>query len=140
MARLDRPGSNTPIPVGASATGWKLVWRGQLVRQVVAKAADEGAKASAEAVLLDANYHVPYKKGDLQDSGTVTQGRNALGRFVGEAFVSYDTVYAVRLHENPQFNFTPPGEGKWLEKALKRHQRKMLPTMAEPLIKALRLP
>lgn len=129
-----------PIPVTASGNAWKLVWRGQLVREVVHEAADIAAIRSAEAVLMDANFHVPYLHGDLMESGAVVQGRGAAGRFNGEAFVSYDTVYAVRLHENPQFKFRPPGEGKWLENALKRHQRKMLPTMAEPLAKALRLP
>ena len=131
-----------PAPVGMpmGGSGARLVWRGQLVREVVHEAADQSAMASAEAVLQDANFHVPYKSGTLMESGAVTQSRDSSGHFAAEALVSYDTVYAVRLHENPQFKFRPPGEGKWLDNALKRHMSRMLPIMAEPLIKALRLP
>lgn len=132
--------AKTPISTNASITGWRMVWRGQLVREAVKEAADQSAKASAEAVLQDANYHVPYKDGILMGSGRVVQGRDSSGRMVAEAFVSYDTAYAVRLHENPQFNFKPPGEGKWLDKALKRHRRAMLRVMAEPIAVALRAP
>lgn len=117
-----------------------MVWRGELVRELVKEAADRSALDSAEAVLIDANYHVPYEFGTLKDSGEVSQGRDSSGHFGSEAFVSYDTAYAVRLHENPQFNFRPPGEGKWLDKALKRHQRVMLKVMSVPLVEVLKLP
>lgn len=137
---MPTPGTNAPISPTASLSGWRLVWRGQLVREAVKEAADASARASAESVLRDANYHVPFLQGFLMESGEVVQGRDSSGRFGSEAFVTYDTPYAVRLHENPQFNFRPPGEGKWLEKALKRHRRMMLPTMAEPLVKVMRLP
>ena len=98
------------------------------------------ALRAAEAVLLDANFHVPYRFGDLMESGKVNRGRDTSGRMNAEAFVSYDTAYAVRLHENPQFNFRPPGEGKWLENAMKRRQGKVLTDMAPPLVRVFALP
>ena len=117
-----------------------MVWRGELVRELVKEAADRSARDSAESVLIDANFHVPNSYGTLKDSGEVTQGRDSSGHFASEAFVSYDTGYAVRLHENPQFKFRPPGEGKWLDKAMKRHQRVMLAVMSRPLVEVFKLP
>ena len=34
------------------------------------------------------------------------------------ATVSYDTPYAVRLHQNPQYQFNFGRRGKWLELAM----------------------
>ena len=96
-------------------------WRGVLVRASVDHAAEEGNRRWAEAVLEDAQKHVPYDIGNLAESGAVTQGRDSGGRFVTEHFVSYDTPYAVRLHEHPEYNFKGQGEGKWLEHAMQRH-------------------
>jgi len=116
-------------------------WRGPLVQKVVTEASRVGVVNAAEHVLADAYPYVPYEDGDLRDSGRAQQDRDLSGRYVAEAFVSYDTPYAVKLHEHPNYNFKGSGEGKWLEHALQRRASRMADEdMAPPLIKALAMP
>lgn len=52
---------------------------------------------------------VPYRDGILEASGaTSTDGKTVC--------VSFNTPYARRLHEHPEYNFRGKGRGKWLEK------------------------
>jgi hypothetical protein len=109
----------------------RLIWHGLLVHKLIEEAAEMGAEIAAEKTLKDANQHVPYETGELQESGAV----NADGT---TAFVSYDTPYAVRLHEHPEYNFQGKGEGKWLEKAVQRRAATANLDMAPPLVAVLR--
>lgn len=79
------------------------------------KAVERGLKLAGESILKVSNEKVPLDKGDLQTSGEVmTKGT--------ELVISYNEPYAVRLHENPQYNFQGGREGKWLENTLKDKQ------------------
>lgn len=113
------------------------VWYGALVRSVVHRAGEEGTEAWALSVLEDANVRVPFLEGDLKDSGRVVKGQarhGPTGRFdANEFFVTYDTEYAVRLHEHPEYNFRGEGEGKWLEKAVQRGAARAEASIAPPL-------
>ncbi len=119
-----------PSPLGAisrpkGGPGTFLLWRGIEVQAGVAVTSQQAALEWAERVLDDANEHVPFDTGELMDTGAAQalQPRGAGGRFASgdfEAVVSYDTPYAVHLHEHPEFDFQPPGEGKWLHNALYR--------------------
>jgi len=101
-----------------------LLWRGAAVMAGVEHTAREAAQEFAEGVLEDANQHVPYELGNLEETGIAVsqQAHESGGRFShgAEAIVSYDTPYAVHLHEHPEFNFQGKGEGKWLAKAIYR--------------------
>lgn len=119
-------------------------WRGQLVRAVVHRAGEEATDEAAEALLRLANEHVPYEEGDLEASGAVTQGQSRYGptgQFAAnEKFVSYDTPYAIRLHEHPEYNFQGKGQGKWLEHAVQKRASRLEVDMAPPLRKAFLTP
>ena len=117
----------------------KMEWRGTLVRGLIEHAAEEGNRKAAEAVLEDAQKHVPYDIGNLAASGAVTQSRSATGQFGSEHFVSYDTPYAVRLHEHPEYHFQGQGEGKWLEHAVQRHSGST-DEIAPPFMRVLDMP
>jgi len=112
--------------MGAAFTGsvGSLLWRGAAVSAGVERTAKEAAREFVEAVLEDAQQHVPYDLGTLSDSADsgVQSGHDSRGRFTAgaEAFIWYDTPYAVRLHEHPEYNFQGQGEGKWLYKAMHR--------------------
>lgn len=101
-----------------------LLWRGLSVERGVDKTTKAATLDVAEALLEKANEHVPFMLGVLKNSGVAqsVQERSRLGQYASgwEAIVSYDTPYAVRLHEHPEYNFNPPGEGKWLERAMQR--------------------
>lgn len=102
---------------------------------------------AAEALLGEANKKVPHDEGTLQRSGIVTQGglsgrptqifEKAKSRQEPKNmykfdfkkpmkfYISYNTPYAVRLHENPQYDFRKGREGKWLEKTSKQKSKKI---------------
>lgn len=121
-----------------------MFWRGALVRAVVHEAGEEGTEEWALSVLEDANTHVPFAEGDLEASGRVTKGQSRFGptgQFgSNEFFVGYDTPYAVKLHEHPEFHFQGKGEGKWLEHAVQRGARRSEAELAPPLRAAFMLP
>ncbi|KAB1647473.1 hypothetical protein F8O06_02735 [Pseudoclavibacter sp. CFCC 14310] len=82
-------------------------------------AADVAAKAIPLTPLLD---------GDLRGSQQVTQA--SAGDL--EATVSYDTVYAVRRHEETGVHFTEPGTGaKYLEKPFNASKAQSLQIIAQ---------
>jgi len=116
----------TPISTSllrpSSKWGGYLLWRGAYVKRITAETSQQALRDFGQRLLDKANEHVPFDTGNLKDSGAVveTQGRNRLGQFTSQAevIVSYDTPYAVHLHEHPEFKFKPPGEGKWLERAI----------------------
>lgn len=60
---------------------------------------------------------VPHDVGTLQNSGHIEPG--FLEGVDDEVIVGYNTVYAARLHENPQYHFKNGRKGKYLEDPLK---------------------
>jgi hypothetical protein len=83
------------------------------IRPEMQKKGINGIGLAAEYVLGEANRIVPHDEGHLQGSGkTSVDPRNT------QAAVSYNTPYAVRLHENPQYRFQKGRQGKWLERTI----------------------
>jgi hypothetical protein len=72
----------------------------------------DGLQAAAESILARSDMAVPYETGELRDSGRVTVDPLTL-----EAAVSYDTLYAVRQHEDMTLAH-PAGSAKYLENAM----------------------
>lgn len=64
----------------------------------------------ASEILRLSQREVPHDKGTLQNSGNVSQGASQL-----EVKVGYNTPYAGRLHEHPEFHFQKGRKGKYLE-------------------------
>lgn len=91
----------------------RIVWRGRQVSAQVRRAAAEGLFDAAEFLLEEANRTVPFAEGTLARSGTPSVDAGSL-----TAAVSYDTPYARRQHEHPEYRFQGGRRGKWLEKTL----------------------
>lgn len=76
-----------------------------------------GENLAAEFLLAEAVDRSPWDEGTLAGSGAVEPAQDA----AEGAAVSFDTPYAVRLHEHPEYNFStdsnPKAQGKWLENA-----------------------
>jgi hypothetical protein len=105
-------------------------WKGGLVGAIVESSGRESVQAAAERVLARANEHVPYRSGALESTGKVsTDGL--------EAAISYDTVYAARLHQHPEYNFQGKGRGRWLVEAIEMDRANILESMAGPYRNAL---
>ena len=127
----------------------KSEWRGPLVISLVEQASKQAAQDAAEETLRLANEHVPYDLGNLEASGgtDIEQMRASVGQSDGgqyqsgwDASVYYDEVYAVWLHEHPEFEFQGQGEGKWLEKAVMRQESSWPDQLAPPLVEVFKLP
>ena len=70
-----------------------------------------GLNKAAERLLALSSVEVPLEIGTLQASGQVER---AASPDEGSA-VTYDTPYAARLHEHPEYNFQGGRKGKYLE-------------------------
>lgn len=70
----------------------------------------------AEEILRLSQIEVPHDIGTLQNSGSVEPTGPA-----EEATVGYNTVYAARLHEHPEYQFQKGRKGKYLEDPIKRN-------------------
>jgi len=86
--------------------------------------AEKGMRRAVGQLLNDCimkNPTVPHKEGTLRRSGSrkvIVKSREIVG------IVGFNTPYAARLHEHPQFHFTEPGSGgKYLETKLKNYRR-----------------
>lgn len=115
-----------------------MEWFGHRVTTLISKAGQRGVESAAHKMLDDANMHVPFNTGQLRETGAVTG--DSWDATDNEAAVSYDTEYAVIMHEHPEYNFQGSGEGKWLEHAMQRRANSLEKDIAPPLIETLLLP
>lgn len=83
--------------------------------EAMKNAALKGINDVASEILRLGMFEVPHDKGILQASGHVEPSRD------DEVIVGYNTVYAARLHENPQFHFQKGRKGKYLEDPIKNN-------------------
>lgn len=69
------------------------------------------------------SFEVPLDEGFLLNSGTsgIAANEEHNGLPVGQT--SYDTKYAIRLHEHPEYNFQNGRKGKYLEDPAKNNTR-----------------
>lgn len=100
-------------------------WKGGLVGAVVEAAGRESVVAAATRVLARANEHVPFRMGILEDTGKVSSDGT-------QAVISYDTAYAARLHQHPEYNFQGKGRGRWLTLAIEADKSDTLEHFAGP--------
>ena len=70
----------------------------------------------ANEVLRLSSLEVPLDTGNLMNSGHTEKSGD-------EYLVGYNTVYAARLHENPQYSFKNGRKGKYLESPIKNNLR-----------------
>lgn len=71
----------------------------------------EGENKAAERLLALSAERVPLDQGTLMGSGTVERATTP----EDGAQVVYDTPYATRLHEHPEYNFQGGRQGKYVE-------------------------
>lgn len=86
---------------------------GAPVEDSVRGAATRGLHLAAEHVLTEANDRVPIEEGTLQRSGRASSDPEEV-----RAAVSYDTPYAVPVHEDMAARHDDGRTAKWLELTL----------------------
>lgn len=93
-------------------------------------------KIGAETLLEKSKEHVPHRKGMLENSGATSSDATDPDNPVATVF--YDTPYAERLHEHPEYNFKGKGRGKWLQTARDENGKIILDEMARIMREALK--
>ena len=133
-------------------------WR---IKEAVKIAEEAGLKAlrtGAEAILTEAIDETPIETGTLRRSGTVTVGALPDGAQVYEAaesgtemedafpnkigkekavYISFNTPYARRQHEELGYNHPLGGKAKYLEDPFNRNKKKVLQYADKAVKKAL---
>lgn len=136
----------------------KNKWR---IKEAVKIAEEAGLKAlrtGAEAILTEAIDETPIDTGTLRRSGTVTVGALPDGAQVYEAaesgtemkasfpdkigkekavYISFNTPYARRQHEELGYNHPRGGKAKYLETPFNRNKNKVLKYAEKQIKKAL---
>ena len=136
----------------------KNKWR---IKEAVKIAEEAGLKAlrtGAEAILTEAIDETPVDTGTLRRSGTVTVGALPDGEQVYEAaesgsnmknafpgpegkekavYISFNTPYARRQHEELGYNHPLGGKAKYLEDPFNRNKKKVLQYAEKQVKKAL---
>ena len=134
-------------------------WR---IKEAVKIAEEAGLKAlrtGAEAILTEAIDETPFESGTLRRSGTVTVGGLPDGAGVFEAaeagnemkdafpdpvgkeksvYISFNTPYARRQHEELDYNHPRGGKAKYLEDPFNRLKTKVVKMAELRIKKALR--
>jgi len=134
-------------------------WR---IKEAVKIAEEAGLKAlrtGAEAILTEAIDEAPVDTGTLRRSGTVTVGKLPDGESVFEAaeagnemkdafpgkigkekavYISFNTPYARRMHEDLGYTPKRGGGPKYLETPFNRNKQKVLKYADKQIKKALK--
>ncbi|MBA9003734.1 minor capsid protein [Thermomonospora cellulosilytica] len=109
----------------------RMTWNGPQVQAAEREAAERGVALAAEHLLGASRQRVPLEEGTLERSGVAsTDGL--------EGAVSYDTVYAVRQHEELTWRHDPGRTAKYLEGPLEEESAVMLEIVAAQIRRALR--
>lgn len=80
-----------------------LKWYGDKVEKAIREAAMQAIHTGAEAILTESMDEVPHATGTLMRSGTVTDAPTEHA-----AYVSYNTPYAIKMHEDVSLRHPDP--------------------------------
>ncbi|MFD9879992.1 hypothetical protein ACFWZT_00820 [Streptomyces alboflavus] len=96
-----------------SPQGARLTFNGDAALRATRDGAVRGLLLGAEHILAEAHKVVPIDEGTLERSGTVSVDEQDL-----TAAVTFDTPYAVRMHEELTYRHAPGRTAKYLERPL----------------------
>ena len=134
-------------------------WRTKEAVRIAEAAALKALRTGAEAILTEAIDETPIDTGTLRRSGTVTVGALPDGAQVYEAaeagsdmkdafpgsegkekavYISFNTPYARRQHEELDYEHPLGGKAKYLEDPFNRNKKKVLKYADEQIRKALK--
>jgi hypothetical protein len=137
----------------------KNKWRIKEATKIAEEAALKALRTGAEAILTEAIDEAPIDTGTLRRSGTVTVGKLPDGARVFEAaeagnemkdafpgkigkekavYLSFNTPYARRQHEELDYNHPRGGKAKYLEDPFNRLKKKVVKMAELRIKKALR--
>jgi len=92
---------------------------GGIGREIIA-GTRQGVGRAGERLLALSAAEVPLELGTLLGSGSVSTPLSSADEIVAQ--VIYDTPYAARLHEHPEYEFQNGRKGKYLEDPALEHR------------------
>ena len=102
---------------GVKMLNTRVRWYGGRILDSELAAANAGIEDVMEFILGESQDIAPFDEGTLiTNSGTRVSPTSRSGS------VFYDTPYAVRLHEHPEYQFQNGREGKYLSKIMEREK------------------
>ncbi len=134
-------------------------WRIKEAVKIAEEAALKALRTGAESILTEAIDETPVETGTLRRSGTVTVGALPDGAQVYEAaesgsdmkdafpgpegkekavYISFNTPYARRQHEELGYQHPRGGKAKYLEDPFNRNKKKVFKYADEQIRKALK--
>ncbi|WP_399088022.1 hypothetical protein ACGH2B_12495 [Streptomyces sp. BBFR2] len=111
----------------------RIRWNGAAVRGRTREGAVRGLLLGAEHLLAASRAEVPLDEGTLERSGAASVDESSL-----TAAVSYDTPYAVRVHEDMTARHSPGRKAKYLENPARREAGQIAAIIAAQVRRALR--
>ncbi|MFE0877315.1 hypothetical protein ACFW4X_21070 [Streptomyces smyrnaeus] len=111
----------------------RLRWNGDAALRGTRAGAIRGLRLGAEHVLAESRKRVPIEEGTLERSGVATVDEQQL-----TAAVSYDTVYAVRQHEELTWRHDAGRTAKYLEGPMTEEADTVAQIIAAQLRRSLR--
>ena len=111
----------------------EIRWYGADVKAKQKATAIRALNDSLEYIMGESNKIIPHDEGTLQRSGQIDVDKSEL-----KGTVSYDTPYARRMHEHPEYRFQKGREGKFLEKVIFRDKQKIAKYMADKMKSAFK--
>jgi hypothetical protein len=111
----------------------RFTWNGEEVKRKQREGRNKGLRLAAEHLLGASLPLVPLRDAILEDSGTTSVDESK-----GQAAVSFDTPYAVRQHEELDWNHPKKGQAKYLEQPYNTERPVMLDLIAAQIRRSLR--
>jgi hypothetical protein len=90
------------------------------IQNSIRQVENEVAYEQANEILRTSIREVPHDIGNLQNTGDTKPLTAENGHMV-----FYDTDYAAKMHENPQFDFQKGRKAKYLEDPIKRNETRL---------------
>ncbi|MGW4602740.1 hypothetical protein ACWENS_05620 [Streptomyces sp. NPDC004532] len=103
----------------------RFEWNGRAVLARTQRSAKSGLEKGLEHVLGIANRRVPLDEGTLERSGRVVMDTAGIN-----GAITYDTVYAVRQHEELTWKHLPGRTAKYLENPMNEERAAVLAIVA----------
>ena len=107
-------------------------WYGDEADDRMRAGAVRGLRKGAEHILTESRKQVPLEEGTLERSGAASVDAASL-----TAAISYDTVYAVRQHEELTWRHTQGRKAKYLEDPLNAEHDTAMRIVAAEIQRAL---
>ena len=108
----------------------RFKWRGEEAERLIRETAFRAILDGAEVILTEAIDETPIDTGTLRRSGTVTEAPQD-----NVVYISFNTPYAVKQHEDLTLKHPRGGKAKYLEDPFKRNAGKVK-RLAELRVKA----